>query len=231
MTDQKKEAARSAVTFITNNSTIGLGCGSTIQYMVNFLSEEIKNGLKLQLTTSSFTTHQLLLQKGLIVQPIFNFETIDIYFDGCDQFDKNLNALKSGGGIHTREKMLASMANEFFLVGDETKYADSLDTKFPLVVEILPEALRYAPAYLLKLFSAVKIAIRVSDKNDGPVITANGNYLLDVWFTAWPDLKKLNESVKKITGVVETSLFCNLANKAIIATRDKIKIVEKAVYY
>jgi ribose 5-phosphate isomerase A len=231
MTNLKKEAARSAVTFIKDKSTVGLGCGSTIKYIVDFVASEVKNGLKVQLVTSSFTTHQLLLQKGLVVQPIFNFEVIDSYFDGCDQFDKNLNALKSGGGIHTREKLLASMAREFLLVGDESKYSDHLTSRFPLVIEVLAEASRYVPGHLQQLFPECKIVMRMSDKNDGPAITGNGNYLFDAWFTTWPDLKQMNAEMKAVTGVVETSLFYNLAHKAIIATADKIKILEKPVYH
>jgi ribose 5-phosphate isomerase A len=231
MMNLKEAAAQSAVTFIKDKTTVGLGCGSTIKYMVDLLVPEVKNGLNVQLVTSSFTTQQLLLQSGLAVQPISNLSSIDIYFDGCDQFDKDLNAVKSGGGIHTREKLLASMAREFLLVGDDTKYADQLDSKFPLVIEVLPEAHRYISLCLQKLFPAAKIAIRMSDKNDGPAITGNGNYLFDVWFTKWPELKQINAAVKAITGVVETSLFYNLAHKAIIATTDKIKFFKKPVHH
>ena len=81
---------------------------------------------------------------------------IDIYFDGCDQFDNQLNALKSGGGIHTQEKLLASMAKQFVLVGDETKRVDSFDVKFPLVIEMLPQSLLYVPFKIEKLFSRRK---------------------------------------------------------------------------
>ena len=143
--------------------------------------------------------------------------------------DKNLNALKSGGGIHTHEKLMASMAKQFILVGDEAKYADQLDGTYPLVIEFLPEALCYVPSRIQYLFPEVKTALRMSDKKDGAVITSNGNYLLDVWFYKWPNLSTINPLMKEITGVVETSLFYNLAHKAIIAGQDGVRIIEKSV--
>ncbi len=225
--DLKKEAARKAITFIKNKSTIGLGAGSTIAFMVEFLAEAAKKGLELKLLTSSFTTHQLLLQNGFAVQAITDVAEIDIYFDGCDQFDKDLNALKSGGGIHTREKLLASMAKQFILVGDEAKYSEKLSTAFPLVADLLPESYRYVLTTIQKLFPAVKTILRISNKKDGAVITENGNYLIDCWFTNWPDLGLLNTQLKTITGVVETSLFYQLADNAIIAGKDGIRILQK----
>ena len=225
--DLKKEAARKAITYINNKTTVGLGAGSTIAFMIEFLAEEAKKGAALKLVTSSFTTHQLLLQNGFAVQTISDVAEIDIYFDGCDQFDKDLNALKSGGGIHTREKLLASMAKQFILVGDEAKYSEQLGTAFPLVVELLPESYRYVLATIQKLFPAVKTILRISDKKGGAAITENGNYLVDCWIKNWPDLGLLNTQLKTITGVVETSLFYQLADKAIIAGKDGIRIMQK----
>ncbi len=225
--DPKKQAAQKAVNNINNQTTVGLGAGSTIAFMIEFLADELKNGLAVKLLTSSFTTHQLLVQNGFTVLAIADVAEIDIYFDGCDQFDKDLNALKSGGGIHTREKLLASMARQFILVSNEAKYAERLTTKFPLVIELLPESYRFVLASIQKLFPDVKLVLRKSDEKDGAAITDNGNYLLDLWFTSWPDLGLLNNQLKAITGVIETSLFYQLADKAIIAGGDGIKILEK----
>jgi len=225
--DLKMEAAKKASTFIKNNSLVGLGAGSTIAFMVDLLTEEIKKGLEVKMVTSSFTTNQLLLQRGLAVQSIASVAEIDIYFDGCDQLDKDLNALKSGGGIHTREKLLASMAKQFILVGDDAKYSERFDNRFPVVVELLPEALRYVPSIIQKKFPGTKSVLRMSDKKEGAAISDNGNYLLDVWFETWPELLQINNFIKGITGVVETSLFYHLAHKAVLAGKDGIKILEK----
>ena len=223
----KKEAAIKATSLIKNQQLVGLGAGSTIAFMVELLVENKKNGLDIKVLTSSFNTRQLLLQNGFTVLHVADVAEIDIYFDGCDQVDKNLNALKSGGGIHTQEKLLASMAKQFILAGDEAKYVEKFTTANPLVIEFMPEALGYVPFGIQQIFPDVKTVIRMGDKKDGAVITANGNYLLDVWFNTWPELSQLNPMMKTITGVVETSLFYNLAHKAIIAGNDGVRIIER----
>ena len=225
--DLKQEAAMHAVSLVTDNTIVGLGAGSTIGHVLQFLKPQIESGLLIQLVTSSFSTHQLLLKNQLPVQPIAAFKNIDIYFDGCDQLDKDLNALKSGGGIHTQEKLLASMAGQFILIGDEPKLVENFDSRFPLVVELLPQAVCYVPDRLQKLFPHSESTYRVSEKKDGYVITENGNYLLDVWFKEWPELSIINPLLNNIAGIVETSLFYQLAHKAIIAGKDGVKILER----
>ena len=219
----KQEAAKKAVTFIHNHSAIGLGAGATMAYMVEYLKA---NTLSLQLYTSSAATKALLEQHHFLVNDIAEASSLDVYFDGCDQFDKHLNALKSGGGIHTAEKLLAAMAKEFILVGDEGKYAETLTTQYPLVLEVLPQAITFVKAKTVQLFNGVKTAIR-HDANNSVVITENGNYLMDVWFAVWPELATLNPILKRITGIVETSLFYDMATKAIIAGEAGVRILEK----
>jgi len=224
--DLKKQAAEKAVTFIQNNSTVGLGAGSTIAYLVEFLKAEIEKGLQVTFVTSSFSTLQLLLKNKFRVQSIESTTAVDIYFDGCDQVDHQLNAVKSGGGIHTHEKLVACMARHFVLLADEAKYVTQFDTKYPLVIELLPQSLNFVQAQIQLLFPGATTTMRTGDKKDGPVITANANYLVDVWFDAWPPLSDINPVFKNITGVVETSLFYGLAHKVIIAGGDGVKIIE-----
>ncbi len=225
--DLKKEAARKAATLVTHKNTVGLGAGSTIAYLVEFLKQSVEEGLDLQFVTSSFSTLQLLQKNKLPVQAIASYTEIDIYFDGCDQMDKQLNALKSGGGIHTQEKLVASIAKQFVLVGDEAKLVDIFDVKYPLVLEILPQAVAFIPFKIKQFFTIAKSAMRINDKKDGPVITENGNYLLDVYFENWPQLSEINPVLKTVTGIVETSLFYGLAHTAIIAAEKGITVLEK----
>lgn len=223
----KQEAAAKAITFIKDDSIVGLGAGSTIAYIVDYLKTKINAGLSIQLVSSSFTTRQLLLKENLTVLPIEFCKEIDIYFDGCDQFDKQLNALKSGGGIHTQEKLLASMAGQFILVGDASKLVDTFDTKYPLVIEILSQSATFVPYKIQTLFPGAKMQMRINDKKDGAVITENGNYLLDVYFELWPALSSINQTFKNIAGVVETSLFYGMAHKAIIAGANGVMVLDK----
>jgi ribose 5-phosphate isomerase A len=223
----KQEAAAKAITLVKENDIVGLGAGSTMSYAIQFLKKRIEDGLIVKLVTSSFTTKQLLVKENLPVLPTSLFKEIDIYFDGCDQFDKQLNALKSGGGIHTQEKLLASMAKQFVLVGDDAKLVDAFDVKYPLVIEMLPQSLSFVPFKIENLFPGVRTSMRMGDKKDGPVITQNGNYLLDLYFESWPGLHRINQSLRSIAGVVETSLFYGLACKAIIAGENGVTILER----
>lgn len=222
MSNLKKAAAKEAISLIKNSKIVGLGDGSSITYMVEFLRDEKR--MDLTLFTSSEPTKKLLEEYGFTVNDFSTIDTLDIYFDGCDQFDKNLNALKSGSGIHTTEKLLASMAKEFILVGDDSKYVEKLDVKFPVVIEVIPAAVKFAQHTISKIFPTTKTQLRY--KSNEPVITRYLNQLVDIWFDEFPELSTLNSLLKNITGVLETSLFYNIASKAIVADQDGIRIIE-----
>lgn len=224
--DLKKQAAKKAATLVEDKNTVGVGAGSTIAFLVEFLEKDINDGLDITFVTSSFSTLQLLQNKKLNITPSSALKEIDVYFDGCDQLDKQLNALKSGGGIHTHEKLLASMARQFVLVGDEPKLVDHFDVKYPVVLEILPQAAMFVTAQVNKHFEVTRCLMRMNDKKDGPVITENGNYLVDVYLKKWPDLGSINRILKSISGIVETSLFYKMASKAIIAGEKGVVVIE-----
>ncbi len=224
--DLKQMAAQKAITLITNNSKAGLGAGATMAYMAGLLAAKIAAGLQIQLYTSSAETEILLQQKGFVVHPVAGIDKLDFYFDGCDQVDENLNAFKSGGGIHTKEKLLASMAAQFILVGDESKFVQKLTTQYPLVVEVLPDAMLYVICQTKKIFTGVRYSQRMHE-NGKPVVTTNGNYLGDIWFDTLPDIRYLDMTMKGITGVVDTSLFYGLAHKAVLAGLSGVRIIEK----
>jgi len=226
--DLKKEAASAAISLIKPGQLVGFGAGSTIAYMIELLAEKAESARDIRVIASSFTTRQLLLKKGFTVISAADVSSIDIYFDGCDQLNHQFHALKSGGGIHTQEKLLASMAKEFIIAGDESKYVDAFTTGCPLVIEFLPQALQFVPVKLQQLFSNIQTAMRMNDKKDGAVITENGNYLLDVNFSEWPELANLNTTLKNIPGIVETSLFYNMVHKAVIAGKDGTRVIEKS---
>lgn len=224
MHDFKKKAAKSALNLVAPGSTIGFGAGATIAHLIGFINEEEALAASITVVTSSFSTKLLLEQYGFVISDTGSTSQIDLYFDGCDQFDRQLNALKSGGGIHTREKILAAMAGEFIIIGDESKYVEKLDARYPLVVEVIPEALSFASDQLKKIFAPSEARIRLSNNKDGAVITENGNFLIDLWFNNFPEPAFINDRLIYIPGVLEHSLFYNMAHKAIIAGSDGVII-------
>lgn len=225
MSDPKQEAALAAAKMVRENSVVGFGAGSTIAHLIKGIKALPELAGSLITVTSSFSTRQLLLQSGFAVREMGDLQEIDLYFDGCDQFDGRLTALKSGGGIHTREKILASMAQEFVLVGDASKYVKKLDGKYPLVVEVIPDALSFVISRLQQLFHPTECRVRMGAQKDGAVITENGNFLLDVRWAVFPEPESVNENVIRIPGVLEHSLFFNIARLGIIAGADGIKFI------
>lgn len=226
MRDYKMEAAFAALDFVKAGQTIGLGAGTTIFHLTDLISNHADLAKSLTFVSSSFKTRSYLYKKGLNIQSSAFTEKLDLYFDGCDQFDKELNALKSGGGIHTSEKILASMAGDFILIGDEGKSVLDLDHRYPLVVELLPEALPFILRKIALLYPSTTVKLRMSSEKDGAVISENGNLLADIHFPVLPPLAELNVSVKMIPGIVEHSLFYRLATKAVIAGEHGITILE-----
>ena len=221
--DYKKEAAREAFTFIRPGSIVGFGAGSTMGYLIGLIAGDA--GLKgsLKVLSSSFATREILRAGGFAVGEAGSTVRLDLYFDGCDQFDRRLSALKSGGGIHTSEKVMAAMADEFILVGDAGKRVEQLGSEYPLVLEVIPEALAYVSDRVLRFFQPLRSVLRQSDRKDGAVVTERGNFLIDCWFDPFPEPAVINDRLLGIPGILEHSLFYNLAHRAIVAGPDGIK--------
>lgn len=228
MQDYKKEAAKEALKLIKPGMTVGFGAGSTMGHLIRYIKEDFPLSSSLTTVTSSFTTRRILLEEELVVCEAGWLSGIDLYFDGCDQFDWRLTALKSGGGVHTSEKVLAAMAAEFVLVGDSSKKVDRLDATYPLVVEVIPEALGYVSDRLKKFFNPLRSELRMAGSvKDGAVVTERGNFLIDNWFAVFPEPAMLNDRVKGIPGILEHSLFFNMASRAVIAGPQGIEICSK----
>lgn len=225
MNDYKMQAAKASLKFIKTGQTIGLGAGTTIFHLVDLISQDELLAVSLTIVSSSFKTRTYLSEKGLNVGFSDLTANLDSYFDGCDQFDRELNALKSGGGIHTNEKILASMATEFILIGDEGKMVSALDHRHPLVIEILPEALSVVLRKIKLTYPGAEVTLRMSNQKDGAVISDNGNLLADIHFSELPELKELNIFIKMIPGIVEHSLFYRLATRAVIAGENGIRVI------
>lgn len=199
----KKNCAKYASKFIKDGMVVGLGGGSTIQYLIDYVKDK-----DIQVVTPSVKTALKAQKEGLTVLNTQYVDHVDIAFDGCDEVDFNLNALKSGGGIHTQEKIIASMANEYIVLIDESKFHETLAFKTPVVVEVLPKAYGIVKKKLQLLNG--NVVERVSDNKDGIMISDEGNLLLDVYFTDVNDISKLNQTLLMMPGVVDTSLFVDM---------------------
>lgn len=218
----KRTCAKKAFELVKDGMIVGLGGGST----VGFLIEELEvAGTKIWAVTPSQDTMGLCMKHHIPVMPLEMIDHIDIAFDGCDELDAELNALKSCGGIHVREKIVAAMATDYVLLGDENKYHDKLEFAYPVTVEVIPSARSYVRKRLVDLGSVVKE--RTSDQKMGVVVSDDGNYLMEAVFAKVDDIQKLSETLDGIPGLVGHSLFYHIASKAIIAKKDSVELVSR----
>ena len=222
--DLKRNCAKEAMKCVKDGMIIGLGGGRSIAYLIEHIKED-KN-LNVKIVTPSTKTRLLCIENGLEVLHTCSVDKVDVAFDGCDQVDETLNALKSGGGIHTKEKLIASMAKEYILLVDEAKVEKTLTFKAPVVLEILEDSLKYVERKVLELGG--KPVVRISDIKDGFTISDNGNLLMNVDFNDVKDIYELNNSLINICGVIETSLFTNVITKVIIASEKGIRVISKS---
>lgn len=218
----KRKCAEAAFGLIKDGMTIGLGGGETIQYLIEFIH---MSDLQVKIVTPSMKTAWLASRHEIEVIPTWLCDHIDLAFDGCNEISKDLNCLKSLGAIHTQEKIIAAMADEYVILADENKLCDTLDFKVPLTVEVMKEAYSYISKKLFDL-GLVSTARQTKEK-DGFLISDQGNMILDVDLGNVEDPYDINKKILSLYGVIDTSLFTDVVTKAIIATKDGIKIIEK----
>lgn len=227
--EQKVLAARTAIDTLISNGKIfsgmkiGLGTGSTAMPAVQRLYERIADGtLKdVKAVVTSFQTSLTCEELGI---PVYSLNDkvigahLDLTIDGADEIDVNNNLIKGGGAALLREKIVAYNSDNYAIVADESKSVKDLGTKFPLPVEIIPDA-RVSVIRELKKTGA-SCVLREGVKKAGPVITDNGNMILDILWEKAVDSAEMEEKIDSITGVVECGFFTKLKPTAFIAKAD-----------
>jgi ribose 5-phosphate isomerase A len=212
----KQEVGRAAADRVKSGSIVGLGTGSTTAFAIQFLGERLKSGALTDIkgVPTSFQASVLAKQYGIPLTTLDEIDRIDIAIDGADEVDPQKNLIKGGGAAHTREKIVDSLAQEFIVVVDSSKLVDRLGSTFPLPVEVLPMAVAPVMRALEKLGG--KPELRMGVKKDGPVITDQGNMVLDVTFGAIDNPAELEKTLNNIPGVLENGLFVGVADIVLV---------------
>jgi len=214
MTDldhEKELAALEAVKYIKNGMTIGLGTGSTAQFMVKALGQRVLGGLQILGIPSSEATRQLAIGHGIPLIALENVNKIDITIDGTDEFDPHLQLIKGGGGALLHEKILAHNCDFYIIIADSKKEVKSLGA-FKLPVETIP----FATHTIIDTLTDMNFR-PILRKNEGTVfVTEEGNYIIDLDIHHITDLAELESNLKQIPGIVETGLFLNMADLIIM---------------
>ncbi|KEF43005.1 MAG: ribose 5-phosphate isomerase [Cyanobium sp. CACIAM 14] len=216
--DRMKEAvAAAAVEQIRDGMVVGLGSGSTAALMIRSLGEKLKRGELSDIVgvTTSFQGEVLADELGIPLKSLNAVRRIDLAIDGADEVDPSFQLIKGGGACHVQEKLVARRADRFVVVVDATKLVERLNLGFLLPVEVIPGAWRQVRDELIAMGSRVEL--RMAVRKAGPVVTDQGNLVLDAAFDGGiGDPAALETAINNIPGVLENGLFVNLADQVLV---------------
>ncbi len=224
----KLNAARRAVEFITDAKIIGIGTGSTVEMFIKVLGELGSDLRDKVFTASSIDTMLKLSGLGLKVLHPASIERIDVYVDGADEVDRDLNMIKGGGAALTLEKILTYYSSRRVFIIDYTKLVNHLGERHPVPIDVQPYALRMVYSYLLRRGYNPKIRYPIKGKY-GPVISDVGGVIIDVYTPKNFDPQELEKELTSLPGVIETGLFVGLADYVIVGYEDKVSILRREV--
>ena len=181
-TKMKQIVADAAIKEVKSDMVLGLGSGSTAALMIQSLADEIRSGkLKnIRGVATSFQSEVLALELDIPLIDLASVSQIDLAIDGTDEVDPGFQLIKGGGACHVREKLVASKADRLLIVVDETKLVQNLNQSFPLPVEVLPNAWKQVQEVISEMNGSS--SLRMATKKAGPVVTDQGNLILDVLF-------------------------------------------------
>jgi ribose 5-phosphate isomerase A len=213
----KKEVGIAAAKRVQSNMVVGLGTGSTTAFAIAELGRRLSAGEISNIVgiPTSFQATVLGKQAGIPIRSLDDVDRIDIAIDGADEVDPHKNLIKGGGAAHTREKVVDSLAAQFIVVVDESKLVDKLGTTFDMPVEVLPMAIAPVTRALAKLGGVP--TLRMGLRKDGPVITDQGNMVIDVKFEGGIDnAPELEKTLNNIPGVIENGLFIGVTSVVLV---------------
>ncbi|SUA35759.1 ribose-5-phosphate isomerase RpiA [Neisseria sp. Dent CA1/247] len=211
----KRIAAEKAVEFVPENEYIGIGTGSTVNMFIEALGNSGKK-IKGAVSTSKATS-ELLARYEIPEVQMNEVSHLAVYIDGADEVNHSLQMIKGGGGAHLNEKIVASIADKFVCIADESKYVSRLG-KFPLPVEVIPMARSMVSRKLVALGGNPELRMGF--------ITFNGHQIVDVHGLNITLPVSLEDEINKIPGVVENGLFGhNAADVLVLGTQDGVKVI------
>ena len=213
----KQAVAEAAVEQFRDGMIVGLGSGSTAALMIKGLGQRLASGQLRDIVgvTTSFQGEVLAAELGIPLLSLNAVDRIDLAIDGADEVDPAFQLIKGGGACHVQEKLVAARAERFVVVVDSTKLVERLNLDFLLPVEVLPGAWRQVQQRLSAMSG--KAELRMANRKAGPVVTDQGNLVLDVRFDGGiANPLDLERTINNIPGVLENGLFVNLADEVLV---------------
>lgn len=214
--DHKERVGLEAAKQVESGMVVGLGTGSTATYFIRELGRRVRDGnLTIKGITSSFACSLLAKQEGVPVIPADQADHVDLYVDGADEVDPAKGLIKGRGAAMVGEKLLAEACDRFIVIVDEGKLVPRLGAKFPVPVEIMPSALGLVKRGIVHLGGTPVLRLATAGK-DGPVVSDNGNLILDVTFAGSADWHAMDTALNCLPGVVGHGLFLRYAAKSTV---------------
>jgi len=214
----KRAAGEAAAEAVEDGMVVGLGTGSTAAHAIRALGRRVDAGLDITGVPTSFQSRELAREAGI---PLTDLESasVDLAIDGADAVAGG-DLIKGGGAAHAREKIVDASADRFLVVADQTKVAETLS--HPVPVSVLPDARPTVAESVRELGG--EPTPRRAERKDGPVVTDNGNLVLDCDFGAIAEPVPLGQSLAALPGVVEHGLFVGLADAVYVGSEDGVTV-------
>ncbi len=218
----KVALAKEAVKFVKSGMVVGLGSGSTAKEFIRTLAEVGPSDVVLVATSADSEILAAELGLGRLLMPMWAVDRIDLAVDGADEVTRGKVMLKGKGGAMLREKIVDYAAERFVVLIEEYKLVDRIPTRNPVPIEVVPWAWRHVAREVERRFGGV-VKLRQDGGKLGPVVTDNGNYILDLTPPSALD-PSAEDGLKLIPGVVETGIFSKRRDAVVLVAREDGKI-------
>ncbi len=212
--------------FVKDGMVVGLGTGSTAKFFIAALASGLRAGRlhNVRCVPTSSASERLARESGLAIAGFSQVTKIDVTVDGADEIAPGLELIKGMGGALLREKIVAQNSNRLIIIADNSKVVSKLGEKSPLPVEVTPFGYEAHERFLRDLGSTP----RLRRHPDGAVfVTDNGNYIFDCRFPGIDDPAGLDKQLRLRAGIVESGLFLNMAEMAIVADEQSIRTLTR----
>jgi ribose 5-phosphate isomerase A len=227
---QKRAAAARAVDFVRPGMRLGLGTGSTAKHFVELLAERVRSGLDVVAVPTSEATRGDAERLGVPLSSLDETPELDLTVDGADEIGPDLSLIKGGGGALLREKIVASASARLIVIADESKWVSALG-RFPLPIEVVPfglTATRRAVEAAAAAAGCPGPALLRRTPDGHALVTDGGHWILDAALERIVDPRALADRLDGIAGVVEHGLFIGLAQAAVVADANGVRVVERS---
>ncbi len=227
MSEKKRISAESAVSVLPRRGIVGLGSGSTVAIFARILGELIATRrYDIAVVPSSYQAYQLAIENNIPLTSLDLHPFLHVTIDGADEVDPHLNLTKGGGAALLREKVIAAAAGRLVIIVDDSKLVDRLATRHDVPIEVLPFALGFVTEHIRRM--GITPRLREASGKLGPVVTDNGNFIVDLEFSSpIQNPPEMDSRLKGIPGVLETGLFVGMCDEVHIGTDDGVRILRR----